>query len=448
MIIAQFQLNSARFLFIAIMSIVFCSCGPEIVFDTVEIKRNDWGEINILDIYRDDSWSSFSKNKKFIPKKRTITLYREDGTIMENYNSKRIVFDDGNLKNEERIGIKIKSQFPKATIEKDTFIIASPKRIKIDAVIDYPIEETYRDFRHSLNIIKERKVFQSYDNYEKIEDMPPNAQVNIDIAGLRNRKICYLRKNNNVLSFDFSNQSLMKNTMYANEEVDLDFRYTYSWEENVDSLTISKKVRINPEFVTLINNYKYPVHLRPYEAKYIKFFIPEYRIGVLTFRGNQNTDNLDIVSYTDSELTDIKYETTSTANRDILFQLGSDHYVYAKIINRSEKDLNGSFVNHVVDYEEVLKNTAIDYGAQYLIRQAINWFFGVEENSSFGNNFSETASNIVVSSIRGNNEYGITKNVMVNKIQNEIRKNMGYNEAGNILVTFTIHFFDDIYKYY
>ena len=278
--------------------------------------------------------------------------------------------------------------------------------------------------------------------------MPPNAQVNIDIAGLRNRKICYLRKNNNVLSFDFSNQSLMKNTMYANEEVDLDFRYTYSWEENVDSLTISKKVRINPEFVTLINNYKYPVHLRPYEAKYIKFFIPEYRIGVLTFRGNQNTDNLDIVSYTDSELTDIKYETTSTANRDILFQLGSDHYVYAKIINRSEKDLNGSFVNHVVDYEEVLKNTAIDYGAQYLIRQAINWFFGVEENSSFGNNFSETASNIVVSSIRGNNEYGITKNVMVNKIQNEIRKNMGYNEAGNILVTFTIHFFDDIYKYY
>ncbi|QLE56398.1 hypothetical protein [Nostoc sp. TCL26-01] len=188
------------------------------------------------------------------------------------------------------------------------------------------------------------------------------------------------------------------------------------------------------------NNRYYHETLNSQGVTYYKYKVPAYSFGVFTLKNHSRRADFDIYIYnysggwkllTKGENTGVTTELVTTP------MVSQDRYAYIKIVNYGSQPSQYLFyANHVTP----VNNFAIALAETIIIcsleRKNIN---------------SETSSRLVtgISSIlQGNNLAGLSRDILINEITSNMRKQFGYGCTGDFAVNWVVSIIKDVYRNY
>ncbi|WP_414541706.1 hypothetical protein [Nostoc sp. CCY0012] len=188
------------------------------------------------------------------------------------------------------------------------------------------------------------------------------------------------------------------------------------------------------------NNRYYYETLNPQGVTYYKYKVPAYSFGVFTLKNHSRISDFDIYIYDYSggwkllgkgENTGVKTELVTTP------MVSQDRYAYIKIVNYGSQASQYLFyANHVTP----AKNFGITLAETIIIC------------SLEGKNIdSGTSSGLVtgISSIlQGNNLAGLNRDLFINGMTSNIRKQFGYGCSGDFAVNWVVSMIKDVYRNY
>jgi len=255
-------------------------------------------------------------------------------------------------------------------------------------------------------------------------------------------------KDSATIKFNNQTSKVIWKHLYAQDRINVKFNYLYDWDGISKDIAVDFPLFVDPKYSFLEDGANYSLKLIPHQASYVKMFVPKNKIFVFVFNGDGNEDDLDVYKYDSKNLEEIKLQADETGNKEILYYVGSGNVDYIKMHNPTDHFIKGTFHSYTIKYEEVIAQAAIDYSMQYIAKEIINVILGIEDKDKAANNLSDTAANMIVSSINGSDHRGMTKNAVINQTVNTIRSTFGHGEMVNFIIACVVNLYNAIYFYY
>jgi hypothetical protein len=173
---------------------------------------------------------------------------------------------------------------------------------------------------------------------------------------------------------------------------------------------------------------------------YYKYKVPAYSFGVFTLKNHSRISDFDVYIYdytTGWRLLNKGENTGVTTELVTTPMISQDRYAYIKIVNYGSQPSQYHFyANHVTP----MKNFAIALAETMIICSL--------ERRNIDSDISSRGVTAVSSILQGNNFAGLGRDLVINEITSNMRKQFGYGCTGDFAVNGVVSIVKDVYRNY
>ena len=152
---------------ISLTLLLGCGAREEIVLQHVEVARAGWDSLIVSASFA--SQTTLGGQKSIEPDWRNIIVYNAAYDTLYAGSDSVIAISDAELGNEERLLVEICGHVMQLVVCEQHPTLASPKRIRLEPDIQYPVRKAVHQGQYRLPFVVERLQFGEPNSWEKVE---------------------------------------------------------------------------------------------------------------------------------------------------------------------------------------------------------------------------------------------------------------------------------------